>query len=153
MTKPRLPMFDCDNHIYEPNDAVTRYLPAEYLNKAITPVTLANGEEGLLAGGRLVAGLDHPIDKAHRPGALKEMLRQMKSGKPTETYALEDLRPEYLDRDALPRPHGRAAGRPCVALSRHHGHHGRAPRPRHPTAVREPPRVQRVPVRHVGLRP
>ena len=34
----------------------------------------------LAAGGRLVTGLDHPIDKAHRPGALKEMLRQMKSG-------------------------------------------------------------------------
>src|SRR5215203_3909347 len=95
-----IPLFDCDNHLYEPPDAVTRYLPREYLSKAITPVTLANGEEGLLAGGRLVAGLDHPIDKAHRPGALKEMLRQMKSGQPVETYKLEDLRPEYLDRDA-----------------------------------------------------
>jgi len=93
-------LFDCDNHIYEPPDAVTRYLPAEYLGRAITPVTLANGEQGLLAGGRLVTGLDHPIDKAHRPGALKEMLRQMKSGKPTEGYQLEDLRPEYLERQA-----------------------------------------------------
>jgi predicted TIM-barrel fold metal-dependent hydrolase len=97
---PSSPMFDCDNHIYEPADAVTRYLPKEMLNLAITPVTLASGDEGLLAGGRLVTGLDHPIDKAHRPGALKEMLRQMKSGKPTETYSLEDLRPEYLDREA-----------------------------------------------------
>jgi predicted TIM-barrel fold metal-dependent hydrolase len=93
-------MFDCDNHIYEPADAVTRYLPKAMLNQAITTITLASGDEGLLAGGRLVTGLDHPIDKAHRPGALKEMLRQMKSGKPTETYSLEDLRPEYLDRDA-----------------------------------------------------
>jgi predicted TIM-barrel fold metal-dependent hydrolase len=93
-------MFDCDNHIYEPNDAVTRYLPKDRLNQAITTVTLASGEEGLLAAGRLVTGLDHPIDKAHRPGALKEMLRQMKSGQPVETYSLEDLRPEYLDRDA-----------------------------------------------------
>lgn len=100
MADTQLPMFDCDNHIYEPRDAVTRYLPKNMLHQAITPVTLANGEEGLLAGGRLVTGLDHPIDKAHRPGALKEMLRQMKSGKPTETYSLEDLRPEYLDRDA-----------------------------------------------------
>lgn len=100
MTSTQFKMFDCDNHIYEPADAVTKYLPAEYLNRAITPVRLANGEEGLLAGGRLVAGLDHPIDKAHRPGALKEMLRQMKSGKPVETYQLEDLRPEYLDREA-----------------------------------------------------
>lgn len=92
-------VFDCDSHIYEPPDAVTRYLPKEMLDRAITPITLANGEEGLLAGGRLVTGLDHPIDLAHRPGALKEMLRQMKSGKPTETYALEPLRPEYLERE------------------------------------------------------
>lgn len=94
----KIGLFDCDNHIYEPPDAVTRYLPAEFLNRAITPVTLANGEEGLLAGGRLVTGLDHPIDKAHRPGALKEMLRNMKSGNPDSTYQLEDLRPEYLER-------------------------------------------------------
>jgi predicted TIM-barrel fold metal-dependent hydrolase len=93
-------LFDCDNHIYEPADAVTRYLPKEALDRAITTVTLANGEQGLLAGGRLVTGLDHPIDKAHRPGALKEMLRQMKSGQPTESYQLEDLRPEYLNRPA-----------------------------------------------------
>jgi predicted TIM-barrel fold metal-dependent hydrolase len=92
-------LFDCDNHIYEPPDAVTRFLPEEYLNRAITPVTLANGEEGLLAGGRLVTGLDHPIDMAHRPGALKTMLREMKSGKPTDGYALEPLRPEYLERE------------------------------------------------------
>src|SRR6478752_6618270 len=95
-----IPLFDCDNHIYEPPDAATRFLPEEYLNRAITPITLANGEQGLLAGGRLVTGLDHPIDMAHRPGALKEMLRQMKSGKPTEGYALEKLRPEYLERGA-----------------------------------------------------
>src|SRR5580704_10278688 len=92
-------LFDCDNHIYEPADAVTRYLPKEALDRAITTVTLANGEQGLLAGGRLVTGLDHPIDKAHRPGALKEMLRQMKSGNPGEGYQLEDLRPEYLERE------------------------------------------------------
>ena len=92
-------LFDCDNHIYEPPDAVTRYLPKDKLDRAITPVTLANGEQGLLAGGRLVVGLDHPIDRAHRPGALREMLRQMKSGKPTETYGLEPLRPEYLERE------------------------------------------------------
>ena len=91
-------LFDCDNHIYEPPDAVTRYLPKDMLDRAITPITLANGEQGLLAGGRLVTGLDHPIDTAHRPGALKEMLKQMKSGKPVEGYSLEPLRPEYLER-------------------------------------------------------
>lgn len=91
-------LFDCDNHIYEPPDAATRFLPKEYLDRAITPITLANGEQGLLAGGRLVTGLDHPIDMAHRPGALKQMLHQMRTGAPTEGYALEPLRPEYLER-------------------------------------------------------
>lgn len=91
-------LFDCDNHIYEPPDAATKYLAEEDLARAITPVTLANGEQALLAGSRIVTGLDHPIDKAHRPGALKEMLRQMKSGKPVEGYSLEDMRPEYLER-------------------------------------------------------
>jgi predicted TIM-barrel fold metal-dependent hydrolase len=99
VASPGSGLFDCDNHIYEPPDAVTRYLPEEFLNRAITPVTLANGEEGLLAGGRLVTGLDHPIDMAHRPGALKEMLRQMKSGNPGEGYQLEPLRAEYLERE------------------------------------------------------
>ena len=94
-----IPLFDCDNHIYEPPDAATRFLPEEYLNRAITPITLANGEQGLLAGGRLVTGLDHPIDMAHQPGALKIMLREMKSGKPTEAYKLQPLRPEYLERE------------------------------------------------------
>ena len=103
MAPPSTGFFDCDNHIYEPPDAVTRHLPKEFLNRAITPVMLASGEAGLLAGGRLVIGLDHPIDKAHRPGALKEMLRQMKSGNPGEGYQLEDLRPEYLERE--PRLH------------------------------------------------
>ncbi len=103
MTDLPVRLFDCDNHIYEPADAVTRYLPEEALGRAITPVTLANGEQGLLAGGRLVTGLDHPIDMAHRPGALKEMLRQLKtsqqSGHSVEGYALEPLRPEYLERE------------------------------------------------------
>src|ERR1700691_4715495 len=92
-------LFDCDNHIYEPRDAVTRFLPKELLDRAITPVTLANGEEGLLAGGRLATGLDHPIDLSRRPGAPKTMLREMKSGKPTDASALEPLRPEYLERE------------------------------------------------------
>lgn len=92
-------LFDCDNHLYEPADAVTRFLPPDQLNRAIAPVTLANGEQGLLAGGRLVTGLDHPIDMAHRPGALKELLRNMKSGQPTGDYRLEPLRPEYLERE------------------------------------------------------
>ena len=31
-------IFDCDTHCYEPRDAFTRYLPEEYLDRAIAPV-------------------------------------------------------------------------------------------------------------------
>jgi predicted TIM-barrel fold metal-dependent hydrolase len=91
-------LFDCDNHIYEPHDAGTRYLPADHLDRAITPVTLANGKVALLAGDRLVTSLDHKLDKAHAPGSLREVLRQMRSGNPNASYELEDLRPEWLER-------------------------------------------------------
>ena len=43
-------IFDCDTHCYETRDAFTRYLPKEYLDRAITPVRNAAGEEILLAG-------------------------------------------------------------------------------------------------------
>lgn len=95
-------IFDCDTHCYEPRDAFTRYLPKEYLDRALTPVTLANGEEKILAGNRVAtfnseSGLG--FDMAYRPGSLKEMLRQMGSGNPEETYEPEPVREEYLERE------------------------------------------------------
>ena len=38
MTAKDYQYFDCDNHCYEPRDAFTRYLPSEYLDRAITTV-------------------------------------------------------------------------------------------------------------------
>jgi predicted TIM-barrel fold metal-dependent hydrolase len=95
-------MFDCDTHCYEPRDAFTRYLPTEFHDRALTPVTVANGEEKILAGGRIAtfnseSGLG--FDLAYRPGSLKEMLRQMSSGNPEETYEPEPMRKEYLERE------------------------------------------------------
>lgn len=94
-------IFDCDTHCYEPRDAFTRYLPKAYLGKAMTPVRKADGAEAILAGSRIAtfnseSGLGY--DKAYRPGSLKEMLKQMASGNPDETYEPEDIRPEYLER-------------------------------------------------------
>ncbi len=93
---------DCDTHCYEPRDAFTRYLPKAYQDRALTPVTLANGEEKILAGTRIAtfnseSGLG--FDLAYRPGSLKEMLRQMGSGNPEETYEPEPMRVEYLERE------------------------------------------------------
>lgn len=95
-------IFDCDTHCYEPRDAFTRYLPEAYLDRAIAPVRNAQGQETILAGGRIATfnseqGLG--FDMAYRPGTLKEMLKQMASGSPEETYQPEPMRPEYLERE------------------------------------------------------
>ena len=56
----------------------------------------------ILAGHRIAtfnseAGLG--FDLAYRPGSLKEMLKQMGSGNPDETYEPQPMRPEYLERE------------------------------------------------------
>lgn len=93
---------DCDTHCYEPRDAFTRYLPKKYLDRAVMPLRNGNGQEVILAGRRVATfnseqGLG--FDMAYRPGSLKEMLKQMASGSPDETYQPEPIRPEYLERE------------------------------------------------------
>jgi predicted TIM-barrel fold metal-dependent hydrolase len=95
-------IFDCDTHCYETRDAFTRYLPTEYLNRTIAPIRNANGQEVVLAGSRIATfnseqGLG--FEMAYRPGSLKEMLKQMGSGNPDETYRPEPIRVEYLERE------------------------------------------------------
>ena len=93
---------DCDTHIYEPRDAFTRYLPDEFRDRAVSAVRMANGKEAILAGRRVAtfnseSGLG--FDMAYKPGSLKEMLKQMASGNPDETYQPEPIRVEYLERE------------------------------------------------------
>ncbi|MFI5041227.1 MAG: amidohydrolase family protein [Acidimicrobiales bacterium] len=101
MTQLEYGIFDCDTHCYETRDAFTRYLPAEYHDRAITPVRNAAGQEVLLAGARIATfnseqGLGY--DLAYRPGTLKEMLKQMGSGNPEETYQPQPMQPEFVER-------------------------------------------------------
>ncbi len=94
-------MFDCDTHCYETRDAFTRYLPKAYLDRAIAPVHTMDGCEVILAGRRIATFNSEQgggFDLANRPGSLKEMLKQMASGNPEETYKPEPMRPEYLER-------------------------------------------------------
>ncbi|HEX2384339.1 MAG TPA: amidohydrolase family protein [Acidimicrobiales bacterium] len=95
-------IFDCDTHCYEPRDAFTQYLPESYKDRAISAVVKADGKEVILAGNRVAtfnseSGLG--FDLAYRPGSLKEMLKQMASGNPDESYQPEPVRPEYLERE------------------------------------------------------
>jgi predicted TIM-barrel fold metal-dependent hydrolase len=95
-------IFDCDTHCYEARDAFTRYLPSKFRDKAITPVINAAGNEVVLADERVAVFNSEQslgFDRAYRPGSLKEMLRQMGSGNPDETYQPEPMRPEYQQRE------------------------------------------------------
>jgi predicted TIM-barrel fold metal-dependent hydrolase len=101
MTSIDYGIVDCDTHCYETRDAFTRYLPKEFMDRAITPVRNADDQEVILAGGRVATfnseqGLG--FDYAYRPGTLREMLRQMASGNPDETYQPEPMRVEYQER-------------------------------------------------------
>jgi len=102
MPDPSVGLFDCDTHCYETRDAFTRHLPEAYREKAILPVTNAAGHEVILAGSRIGTFNSEQgggFDYANRPGSLKEMLKQMASGNPDETYRPEPMRPEYLERE------------------------------------------------------
>jgi predicted TIM-barrel fold metal-dependent hydrolase len=95
-------IFDCDTHCYEPRDSFTRYLPTDMLDRALTWVPNAKGEDVILAGARVARfnseqGLG--CDVAYRPGSLKEMLKQMGSGNPDESYEPGPMLPEYLERE------------------------------------------------------
>ncbi|BBX03745.1 amidohydrolase [Mycolicibacterium moriokaense] len=102
-TKLDYGIIDCDTHCYETRDAFTRYLPKEFQDRAITTVRGADGVEVILAGRRVATfnsegGLG--LDVAYRPGSLKEMLRQMGSGDPDESYEPQPMQPEYIERSA-----------------------------------------------------
>jgi len=94
-------IFDCDTHCYETRDSFTRYLPKQFLDRTILPIRGADGQEIILAGHRIATfqgegGLG--FDLAYRPGSLKEMLKQMGSGNPDETYEPQPMRPEFVER-------------------------------------------------------
>lgn len=96
-------IFDCDTHCYEPRDSFTRFLPKAMLDRAVTWAPNAKGEDVILAGARVARfnseqGLGCEV--AYRPGSLKEMLKQMGSGNPDETYEPGPMLPEYLEREA-----------------------------------------------------
>lgn len=103
MSTTPLGAFDCDTHIYEPRDAMTRYLPKEFEDRTIRPIPNVHGKDVVLAGSRIAnfnseEGLG--FDYAYRPGSLREMLKAMASGNPDANYQPEPMKPEYVDRAA-----------------------------------------------------
>ena len=74
------PLFDSDNHYYEPRDAFTLFIDPKLAHKAIRPRIDADGVERVFVGDKPFTFLEHRnYDTVVPPGALREMLRAMKS--------------------------------------------------------------------------
>ena len=76
MTTPSgLPVFDADNHFYEPPEALQRHLPDQY-RSALQYIKLENGHTKLAVGGRISEYIPNPtFEVVARPGAQEEYYR------------------------------------------------------------------------------
>jgi predicted TIM-barrel fold metal-dependent hydrolase len=94
-------IFDADNHYYEPADCFTRFMPSDQMDEAIRVVEGDDRSE-VLVGDRPFSFLKEPFSATHaKPGSLREMLSNMKSGVSIEeNTAIEAVQPEYRNRDA-----------------------------------------------------
>jgi predicted TIM-barrel fold metal-dependent hydrolase len=70
-----IPVFDADNHFYEPPEALTRHLPDRYRSQ-LQYVKLENGRTKLAVGGRISEYIPNPtFDVVAPPGAQEEYYR------------------------------------------------------------------------------
>ncbi len=98
------PVFDADNHYYEPKDAFTRHLDPSMHKRAMQWATI-DGKERLLVGGTVNRFIPNPtFENVSKPGALADYFRA-KAGVGDMRAAFGHLepigeRPEYRDRAA-----------------------------------------------------
>jgi len=93
------PLLDADNHYYEPRDCFTRYIEPAYRDRTVRVRASDGGREVVLVGDRPFTFLDDPFSaRKVKPGALRELLRTMGSGRVTESGAVEPVQPEYVAR-------------------------------------------------------
>ncbi len=93
-------LFDADNHYYEPRDCYTRHIEPKYRDRAIHVVRDTDGREQIMVGDKPFTFLKHhSFDRTTKPGALREMLRNMRHDGVGES-ASEEMQPEYREREA-----------------------------------------------------
>jgi predicted TIM-barrel fold metal-dependent hydrolase len=92
--------YDADNHYYEPRDCFTRYFPSERIDEAIRVVPTDDGE-AVFVGDRPFTFLSSAFpDHVVKPGALREMLRNLSARRDEDNPVVETIQPEYIDREA-----------------------------------------------------
>jgi predicted TIM-barrel fold metal-dependent hydrolase len=96
-------LFDADNHYYESHDSLTRHVPKAMQPRCVQWVTLEDGRQYNLVGGKLNRATNPTFNPISKPGVLREFF----GGNPNHKTAAELIRssleptpPEYMDRDA-----------------------------------------------------
>ncbi|MCH2169920.1 amidohydrolase [Myxococcota bacterium] len=94
-------LFDADNHYYEPRDAFSRYIEPRFRDKAIHQVKDEAGNDRVMIGDQPFTFLKNTYtENVTKPGALREMLRNMSNESYSESQLVEPLQPAYTNRDA-----------------------------------------------------
>jgi predicted TIM-barrel fold metal-dependent hydrolase len=103
MATAGFPMFDADNHYYEPLDAFTRHLPKGMQKRTMQWVNL-DGRQRLLVGGKLSRFVPNPtFDPIAKPGSLYAYFRGQASSDIKQAFGdLDHIadHPEYRDKEA-----------------------------------------------------
>jgi predicted TIM-barrel fold metal-dependent hydrolase len=74
VTRPAFPVFDADNHFYEPREALTEYLPSKY--KRLVQYVEVNGRTKIALDGVISDYIPNPtFDKVARPGTHLDFFR------------------------------------------------------------------------------
>jgi predicted TIM-barrel fold metal-dependent hydrolase len=98
----REPVFDADQHYYEPLDAFTRHLPSGWGERTVQQATI-DGKVRFLVAGRLNTTVTNPtFDPIVKPGAMTDFFRGNPQRKEvSECLAEREPCPDYYrDRDA-----------------------------------------------------
>ena len=98
-TKLGYPLFDIDNHYYEPPNCFVDWVEPKYRDRAVRLEVQSDGTRQILfADAPLINdGTNFVGDRCVKPGALREMLRSQQGGLPSDA-ATEPTRREYLER-------------------------------------------------------
>ena len=151
--------FDADNHYYEAEDAFTRHIDPQD-GEAVHAVGRGRRASGASwSGGKINKFIPNPtFDPIAQPGSLEDYFR----GRNTEGIDLKTMfgeldplaeHPEYRDRDARLRLHGRAGPRAASCSSpRSASGMQEALKTRRPRPARRVRRLQPLARRRLGLR-
>ncbi|EKF22905.1 amidohydrolase family domain protein [Mycolicibacterium hassiacum DSM 44199] len=109
------PLFDADNHLYEPPEALTKYLPKEY--KDVVQYVQVNGRTKIAVKGQISNYIPNPtFEVVARPGAVGGVLQVRQPGGQEQARAVR--RAHALDPGVLRA--GAAAGADGPARRRPH---------------------------------